>query len=68
MSNPSCPGGVKREQESKSVMAIEIALCSLAWLVRAVSEEDEGMFPSLPGVDTTTAKYSDASHVVMSPR
>ena len=49
-------------------MAIEIALCSLAWLVRAVSEEDEGMFPSLPGVDTTIAKYCDASHVVMSPR
>ena len=49
-------------------MAIEIALCSRAWLVRAMSEEDEGMFPSLPGVDTTMAKYSEASHVVMSPR
>ena len=33
-----------------------------------VSKADEGMLPSLPGMETTIAKNCDASHVEMSPR
>ena len=56
ISKPSCPGGVKRAQERRSVIAIEIALFSLACAVRELSAEDEWICPSLPGIDTTIAK------------
>ena len=56
ISNPSCPGGVKIVHARRSVTAIEIALFSLACSVSAASVAVAGTTPSLPGIDTTTAK------------
>ena len=46
---------------------MEIVLLSLARSVSAASEVDDGMWPSLPGIDTTTAKCRDVSHEATSP-